>query len=316
MSKGGMNAARSSPPVHMMAAMAMDSSFEQGGAPEAMMMGGGMAGVVDSMKMAEGAAPGGPPPLSGPVVLMSANMNVETLVVASALAAVQAAVLKMGGAVTSSSSSSDEWMTQQWREAGKPLGGPTHAHLALRVPAPSLDAARAAVTAAAAREGGRVTNENSNAQDVTEQYVDTVARIRVDERSLAALEALLAAADSVNDVLSVRREMSSIVARLESGKGQRKSFESRAEMSSLFVSFAVPPPSPPSPPTPPGWSASASLQAALASLSKGATLAVDVGIYTAVFALPVVLVTLVLAAVVRTVRARMGWGYAAVEAQE
>ena len=242
------------------------------------------------------------------MVLRSGSVACELLDVGAAVPRVAREVAEaLGGFVESSSSRSDAWMASRWEQyyraamppaeaeaAVRALGAaPAHADFQLRVPAAKFDAARAAARALAEGLGGRVSHEESSGVDVSEQYVDVLARPRVDERALAQMDVLLGAAATVPEVLAVRREMDQIAARLESLAAVRKGLEGRAAMSSLGVQLARPaPPSAPTPtPTPaPAWSAGATASHALDALAGAAQAAAEVAIYAAVFSLPVALV--------------------------
>jgi len=243
-----------------------------------------------------------------PLVLRSGSVACELLEVGAAAARVAKEVAEaFGGFAESSSSRTDQWAAQRWEQyyretlhRGDPAAAeaavralaaqPTHADFQLRVPAARFEAARAAARALAEGLGGRVAHEESSGVDVSEQHTDAAARERVDRRALAQLEALLAAAASVPEVLAVRREMDEVAARLESHAAVRKGLEGRAAMSSLAVSLARPQPPQPQPqpqPPPPAWSAGAALGAALGALAGAAQAAAEVCIFAAVFAVPV-----------------------------
>jgi hypothetical protein len=279
------------------------------GAPPGRGGDGGFVGANLATKM-RAAAPeaqsGGAAPLAGAVILRSGSVSCEAMDVAAAAARVlRDAADALGGFAESQSQRQDQWLRQRWEAfraqtvaAGGTVApqhaaagsGPTHADMHLRVPSERFEEARAAVRAAAAALGGRVTSEDASGIDVSEQYVDVVARQSVDAKALAQLDVLLGAAATVHDVLQVRREMDQVSARLEGLAAQRKSLEGRAKMSSLSVSIAMPqPPQPPQPtPSPrPGWSPGDVFASALRSLGGAAQVFAEVLIYFAVFAVPV-----------------------------
>jgi hypothetical protein len=289
------------PPTMMMA----DASFEEGGGSARMhsskMMAGsaseGVSSAVEQMGRVE-LAPPDAGVLTGPVILKSGSSSLETKDVAASMKAVEArCVAGLGGYVENSFASTDEWLLSRWREALGPRAdpalvpaGPTNGHLQLRVPSDRFADARAAVREEAARVGGRVSSEQESGSDATETYADVVTRARIDEKALKQMEALLGAATTVHEILSVKREMDAIAARTESHKAQRKSLEGRARMSAFTVSFSLPqPPAPAPPPPPPGWSVGATFQDAVAALGKTGQAAAEVLIFTLVF-MPVVAV--------------------------
>lgn len=274
--------------------------------------GGGFdATVVNEMR----AVPAPPPPagvLSGPVVLKSGSLEATVLpgAVPAAVAALGALAGSLKGFVEASNSYTDTWLLTRWRDAaaaGVPLpaaaaaalapgGSPqTHASLTLRVPAASFDRLRGDVRDALAALGADaaavVVSESSNAQDVTESYADTVARLGTDAAALARMDVLLGSANTVHEVLAVKREMDAIESRIAGLEASRKATEGQARQSSLFVNVHLAePPAPPAPPTPtprPGWSPGATLGTAVAALGRAGTVGVDVLIYAAVFSVPV-----------------------------
>lgn len=306
-----------SAPMPMMAApdmMMADASFAS--PPQMMKMGGmessansgiDMTATVTKMREA-GLTSTVDPAKQGPLVHRSGFLTVESMDVARATEKIKKQLVDiLGGWEESSSNSEDQWLLQRWDEyrksmvqAGKAVAkeheisrGPTHSNVNFRVPSAKFEDARLAIRTIAAEEGGKVLNENSNGVDVTETYVDVVARQTVDTKALSQLNVLLTAATSVTDVLLIKREMDQINARLESLSGQRKSLEGRAAMSSLSASIQMPQPPPNPTPTPspsPGWSAGAVFSDAFSSLGGFAKFGLEVTIYAAVFSVPIAIV--------------------------
>ncbi|RYY35631.1 DUF4349 domain-containing protein, partial [archaeon] len=159
-----------------------------------------------------------------PVVERAAPVQVETL------------VLAMGGHMQSASSNFDTYIVSQ---AAENIEGPTSANVQLRVPSASFESARQQIEAAVVAAGGRVTSQSHSVRDVTSQYIDQVARIRVQERSFAQMSALLQAAHSVEEVLSVKREMDSITYTMEAAKRQAAYLKGASTMSSLSLYVEV-----------------------------------------------------------------------------
>lgn len=309
--------AASAPMPMMMAApdmMTADASFAS--PPQMMKMGGmessansgiDMTATVTKMREA-GLSSTVDPAKQGPLIHRSGFLTVESMDVARATEKIKKQLVDvLGGWEESSSNSEDQWLLQRWDEyrkamvqAGKAVAkeheiskGPTHFNVNFRVPSAKFEEARLAIRQIAADEGGKVLNENSNGVDVTETYVDVVARQTVDTKALSQLNVLLTAASSVTDVLNIKREMDHINARLESLSGQRKSLEGRAAMSSLSASIQMPQPPPIPTPTPspsPGWSAGAVFSDAFSSLGGFAKFGLEVTIYAAVFSVPIAIV--------------------------
>lgn len=322
--------AESAPSMGMaapMMAMAGDAGvqYDEGGGGAAMPMrakafatgnGGGVPGVVGDMLLKGG---GELPPakdmLQGPVILRDGSMSAEVVDIPAAMTRLESDLKTLGGYVSSSNTWVDGYLTQLWDDYKRRLkdghsvpnkddgavvavpaeGAPTGASVQLRVPAAAFDDALAAVKSLAAAAGGRVTSHSTNAHDASEEYVDVVTRQRIEERALEQMETLLKAAQTVEHVLAIKREMDGISYRLEAAKARRKNLEGRASMSSLSVSFTIPRPpslSPPPPPDPRGWSIGATFRAAFGALGSVLQGVLEVLIFTIVFAGPVLLVLL------------------------
>lgn len=183
----------------------------------------------------------------------------------------------------------DDGASNQWRAQSS-------ASLRLRIPPASLDAflttlrtafAGGADSPLASAGKPRLVSEHVSATDASGEYVDAATRERTEVAALNTMEALLAQATAVQDVLAVRREMLTITQRLESARAQRKVLEARAAASTVHVNLNSPSWRPPPPRPPVGWSVWASASRAVRSLAYAAQNAVDLLIFTAVFALPV-----------------------------
>jgi hypothetical protein len=316
LSASSSNVAPASAPVmapDMMMSSSSDSSFAS---PQMMKMdmgsvesssSGGMADMSSTVNKMRDAALSSSitPPTQGTLIHRSGFVSVESMDVAKAMEKIKKQIVNiLGGYEESTSSHEDQWLLQRWDEyrkamvqAGKVIAkeheiltGPTNANINFRVPSTKFEDALQSIRKIALEVGGKVLNENTNGVDVTETYVDVVARQSVDTKALSQLDVLLSAAASVSDVLNIRREMDHINSRLESLAAQRKSLEGRASMSSLSLSIQLPqpPPHPTASPTPlPVWSAGGVFSDAFKSLGTFAKIAIEILIYAAVFSLPV-----------------------------
>ncbi len=107
--------------------------------------------------------------------------------------------------------------------------------ITLRVPAAQFDAARAALRALAVR----VDNETLNTNDVTDQYYDLDARLRVlratEEELLALLRETRERGGKVEDIMTIYRELNSLRAEIESLQGQLNRLERLVALSTITV---------------------------------------------------------------------------------
>jgi hypothetical protein len=83
----------------------------------------------------------------------------------------------------------------------------------------------------------KVTYENTNSQDVTEQYSDLKAQLSNYEATEAQYLELLKKADNVKDMLEVQRELSNVRGNIERIKGRMQYLERTSDTSLIEVSL-------------------------------------------------------------------------------
>jgi len=107
----------------------------------------------------------------------------------------------------------------------------------------------------------RVVDEQAQAQDVTEEYVDLDARLRTLRASEESLLALLGRATRVEDILQIQRELTNVRSQIEQIQGRKQALERRADLATINVTlrevgaFARP-----------GWSPGATFEEAVRAL--------------------------------------------------
>lgn len=80
-----------------------------------------------------------------------------------------------------------------------------------------------------------VKSRSENVQDVTEQYVDIEARIKVYEAEEESLLEIMKQADNVTDLLSVKERLANVRAQIESYTAQLKSLENQTDYSTITL---------------------------------------------------------------------------------
>jgi hypothetical protein len=107
--------------------------------------------------------------------------------------------------------------------------------MTLRVPAEQFDAARAALRALAVR----VDNETLNTNDVTDQYYDLDARLRVlratEEELVALLRETRERGGKVEDIMAIYRELNTLRGEIESLQGQLNRLDKLVALSTITV---------------------------------------------------------------------------------
>src|SRR5919199_5072317 len=118
----------------------------------------------------------------------------------------------------------------------------TVAELTLQVRGDTLDA-----TLQSLRGHGKVENETSSSQDVTEEYVDLDANLRNLQASESAILKLMDRASRIEDVISLQRELTNVRGQIERIQGRKRFLERRTDLATVNLSLHLPPVESPSP---------------------------------------------------------------------
>ncbi|MGN6491135.1 MAG: DUF4349 domain-containing protein [Agriterribacter sp.] len=96
--------------------------------------------------------------------------------------------------------------------------------------------------------------KNITSQDVTEEYVDTKARITAKEKTKERYYDFLKQAKNIDEVLKVQSEIGDLQEEIEAASGRVNYIKHQAALSTIVLSFFEPLPAAVSPPeTPPGF---------------------------------------------------------------
>lgn len=107
--------------------------------------------------------------------------------------------------------------------------------VSVKVPAASFEAFTESVVNAA--DVRKIVNVSKEASDVTEEFVDVEARMKVKKESEARLMELLKSAKNLSEVLEIEQKLTDIRAEIESIEGRLKYLSSQTEMSTVNISF-------------------------------------------------------------------------------
>ena len=163
------------------------------------------------------------------MVIYNAYVSLETGDIEGTLAKIRSLTESYGGYVAGSSRSS--------------YGMQATAEITIRVPKDKFHVAVQEI------EGyGKVLDERTTSEDVTEQYIDLKARLENLQRQEKRLSEILDMARTVEEVLEVERELERVRGEIESLQGQINYLERSVAMSVITVSLKEPLP----PFTPPG----------------------------------------------------------------
>jgi hypothetical protein len=109
---------------------------------------------------------------------------------------------------------------------------------------------------------GRVVDEGTTSEDITQQYIDVKARLNNLQKQEERLREILDLAKTVDEILRVESELERVRGEIDSLQGQMNYLEGNAEMSLISVTLTEPAP----PFTPPGMDWSETLGMAILGL--------------------------------------------------
>ncbi len=190
----------------------------------------------------------------------------------AALGRAQAAVAAAGGYVAGSDRSDQ--------------GAQRIATVTYRIPAAAWDSTLAAVRAVATK----VEKEETNAVEVTGQVIDLGARITNLRATEAALQAIMAKATKIPDVLAVQQQLTDVRGQIEELTAQRQHLQNQAAMGTLTVTFQVSVVAVTT--AAKAWDPGTQVDRATAQLIELAQAAASAGIWLAIVWLPVLLAAL------------------------
>ncbi|HEY6139592.1 MAG TPA: DUF4349 domain-containing protein [Thermoanaerobaculia bacterium] len=188
-----------------------------------------------------------------------------------------------------------------WRD-----GEVMRATLTVRVPAPKLDAALAAIRKAAAR----VESETVSGDDVSQEYVDLESQVRNLEAAEVEMRQLMATVrertKKAEDILEVYEQLTQLRGQIETAKGRMRYLAQMSAMSTIKLTLTPNPVS--KPVVEAGWQPVAVMKDASRALVKTAQGFADVAIWAVIYFGPLLFVFAgVIFIAWRIVRRRAGW---------
>ncbi len=109
-------------------------------------------------------------------------------------------------------------------------GAQKNARLVLRIPAEVFDSTLARLGAL-----GRILDQSTRAQDITEQYYDLEARLDNKKRQEKRYLEILDMAAQVEEILKVERELERIRGEIESMEGRMRYYEDRISLATITI---------------------------------------------------------------------------------
>lgn len=209
-----------------------------------------------------------------PLVVKNGSLNLEVSDLPSALVKGRAAIAGMGGYVSASD------------QANK--GDATVASITYRIPAARWDDALDALKNLATK----VLGEQTNAVEVTGQVLDLGARITNLQATEQALQAIMAKATRISDVLEVQQQLTDVRGQIEELSTEKAHLEQQAAYGTLTVVWTVPV-IPAVTVAAKGWDPGVEIDHAAASLVGIVQAIATAGIWLGIVGIPALLVILV-----------------------
>ncbi len=157
------------------------------------------------------------------LIIKIGSLSLQVPVLDDALATAAAKIAAFGGYVSGSDRSGD--------------GDQATATVTYRVPAAQWDAALVSLRGIA----DKVLAEQTQTQDVTGDVIDLGARITNLRATEAALQAIMAKATKISDVLAVQQQLTDVRGQIEQLTTQKQHLQDQAAFSTLTVTYSLKP---------------------------------------------------------------------------
>jgi hypothetical protein len=210
-------------------------------------------------------APVAPPML---LIIHTGTLTLEVASIGPATASAADLVTESGGFVAGS------------KESG--TGADAAATADYRIPADAWERTLAGLHALAIVRAQEVSTD-----EATGQVVDLGARIANLRATESALQAIMARAAKIEDVLAVQKQLTDTRGQIEELVAQKTSLEDRAAFGSLSVTFVLPARPAPAATRAPSWDPARDVEAATARLVRVGQKATTAGIWFAIVGLPI-----------------------------
>ena len=204
------------------------------------------------------------------LIVRTGELTIQVSDLAAALSNGDAAVIRAGGYISASSRRAD--------------GGRDTAQVTYRVPSTAWESTLAALRAIATT----VVSEQIKTEEVSAQVVDLAARIANLRATEAALQAIMARATKIGDVLDVQEQLTTTRGEIEKLVADKEHLEDRAAYGSLAVTYRLPvAPQPTATPVPAkGWNPADDVARASGKLVRIGQTTTSVGIWLTIVGLP------------------------------
>jgi hypothetical protein len=227
--------------------------------------------------------------LDSTYIVKTGQLSLEVTDLDKSVTQGRSAIAALGGSVSSSNRSG--------------TGDYAAASVTYRVPAGRWDDALDALR----KVGSKTLSEQTDTSDVTSQVVDLQARLDNLKSTETALQAIMARAVAIADVIAVESQLSQTQGQIEQLTAQRDHLKDQAAMSTLTVTFQLPAKTVTSQATQ-DWTLGSQVDEAAAALVRIGQGLATMGVWALVVVLPIGFGLLILLAFLTLVRRILGRG--------
>ncbi len=226
-------------------------------------------------------------PLDSTFIVKTGQLSLEVTDLDKAVTQAQSAIAGLGGSVSSSNRSG--------------TGDFAAASVTYRVPVGRWDDALTALR----KVGSKTLSEQTDTSDVSSQVVDLDARLDNLKTTESALQAIMARASAIPDVIAVQSQLSETLGQIEQLTAQRDHFKDQAAMSTLTVTFQLSAETVTTQATQ-GWDLGKQVDEAVAQLVKVGQGVATVAVWTVIVGIPVGLGLLIVLGILWFIGRRLG----------
>jgi hypothetical protein len=161
-------------------------------------------------------------------IIRNADLTIETDAPTEGQRRIASVVESHGGFVVTSEATQSEGS-----DSSKPN---VTVKLVVRVPAAQFQTVLDAIHGM----GGKIKQEKTSGQDVTEEYIDLEARLKAKRALEEQFMNIMKQARSIQDALEVQTQLASVRTEIERLEGRRRFLENQASLSTITVTLAPP----------------------------------------------------------------------------
>lgn len=156
----------------------------------------------------------------GRKIIENIELSLQTKEFTELLQKVEQEIAKLGGYVEESTTSGLDPESYRHRSA----------HLVVRIPSKQSGSFDAFLS-----ENSVVTSRRVTTEDVTLQYVDMESRVKALNLEKEALEAILQKAESVEDIISVRSQLTEVIYQIESYESKLRTYDNLVDYCTINI---------------------------------------------------------------------------------